>query len=489
MRFDCLRILTPLAIALFVMSPAAALAQEAPPSSLDTAPMPETKAHKFVLPTLPVGMAPPHEGPACATSTECADRLGYGNVCVAGVCEEYTDATDILEIIGLKSKGPSTLKAFVPYVAALPVIGYSPALGAVIGATVQIGMYLGNPETTVISNLKVNGFYTTNQQVILDATEDAYTANNDWALRGDYRLLIYNQETYGLSTATAAVQNGISVGGLGQTAPVPGAQPMDFNLGRIHQSIDRRVLGHLYFGGSFLFDHYWNIQDLTLNLSAMPPVVTSAYAYGVLTGFNPSNYTVSGVSADALFDSRDSTINAYRGIYANLSFEVAPTWLGSSQQASFLFTQFRAYLGLSDAVPRNVLAFWFYSQGVTSGNMPYLALPAIGWDFDGNTGRGYVQGRFRGTAEVYGEAEWRFRITDNGLFGGVVFANAETFSRPATNVAGTAVSAVNLFDVIRPAGGVGLRLMMNRQARTNLRMDIAGGYNSFAIYFGSGEAF
>ena len=62
------------------------------------------------------------------------------------------------------------------------------------------------------------------------------------------------------------------------------------------------------------------------------------------------------------------------------------------------------------------------------GNPPYLDLPSTGWDSYNNTGRGYVQGRYRGKDLMYLESEYRFGITRNGLFGGVVFANAETVS-------------------------------------------------------------
>ena len=44
----------------------------------------------------------------------------------------------------------------------------------------------------------------------------------------------------------------------------------------------------------------------------------------------------------------------------------------------------------------------------------------------GNTGRGFIQGRFRGKNFVYGEAEYRFGITRNRLLGGVVFSNAQS---------------------------------------------------------------
>jgi hypothetical protein len=73
-----------------------------------------------------------------------------------------------------------------------------------------------------------------------------------------------------------------------------------------------------------------------------------------------------------------------------------------------------------------------------------LALPSVGWDAKGTTGRGYVQGRFRGTAWVHAEAKWRFRITDNGLLGGALFANAETMSRSSRTSSGGAAAAAGL---------------------------------------------
>lgn len=146
-------------------------------------------------------------------------------------------------------------------------------------------------------------------------------------------------------------------------------------------------------------------------------------------------------------------------------------------------------MGLSDEVPRNVLAFWVMASGVASGHQPYLTLPSVSWDAKGTTGRGYVQGRFRGTADVYLEAEWRFRITRNGFLGGAVFANAETFSRPAVSLPGISNPGETLFQNVKPAGGVGLRFMMNRESRTAVRLDLGWGVNSFAVYLGAGEAF
>jgi hypothetical protein len=315
------------------------------------------------------------------------------------------------------------------------------------------------------------------------------TAHNDWQLIGDWRFLLYNQETYGLGTGTPLTATGFSIAGWGQTTPVDGGQPMKFDLVRFHQVALRRVWGNLYVGGGYHLDRYFAIVDQSLDLSAPSPVVTSHYAYSTYYGFNPSEYTVSGVTLNALFDSRDSTINAYRGIYAGLQLAGFPSWLGSSQGSTMVGADLRAYIGLSDDVPRNVLAFWVLASGVTSGRMPYLVLPSIGWDAAGTTGRGYVQGRWRGTSEIYAEAEWRFRITDNGLFGGAVFANAVTMSRPAFSYGNMAEPPEDLFRYVRPAAGFGARIEMSKESRTNLRVDFAFGVSSFTVYFGAGEVF
>jgi hypothetical protein len=100
-----------------------------------------------------------------------------------------------------------------------------------------------------------------------------------------------------------------------------------------------------------------------------------------------------------------------------------------------------------------------------------------------------VQGRFRGTAEAYLEVEWRFRITSDGLFGGVLFANAASFSAPPMAIPGYSIPGQRLLQYVRPAGGVGLRVMMNRESRSNLTIDVGVGENSFGLWFNVGEYF
>ena len=426
---------------------------------------------------------------ACTSAETCAARHGYGSVCTDGKCAPYQDKTDLLTLLGITEKGVEHPQAFKPLFTLLPVVAYNPTQGALIGGAAIVGIYLGDPATTTISNISANVLYSTKNQFLSGINSVLMLADNSWQLQGDWRFLVFNQDTFGLGTGTPPVATGFTLNGYGTTQAIPGGQPMDMNLIRIRETFLKRLTKSFYIGAGYAFDRYYAIRDLLLDLNATPAVVTSHYAYSTVFGFNPSGYNTSGPSLNVLWDSRDSTINPYRGIYGAINYQWYPTFLGSAKDASLLSGEFRTYIGLSDAVPRNVIALWFLFQTTVSGQLPYLDLPAIGWDSRNRTGRGYVQGRWRGTAELYAEVEWRFRITDNGLVGGVVFANFETFSSAPVSYLGFVNNGKNLFQTIAPAGGVGLRFMMNRQSRTNVTLDFTVAQGTFGVYFGAGEAF
>ena len=425
----------------------------------------------------------------CSNDRECADREGYGSVCVEAQCRGYQDRIDLFEMAGLKQKTEAPPEPFKLLPAVLPAIGYNPTTGFLVGVVGSLGVYLGDPQSTTISSVLATILYTSNNQFLFQSASTFMTADNKWQLQGDWRFLLFNQDTYGLGTGHGAVSSAFTLSGFGTATAASGAQPMDFDLIRFRETALRRVWGDLYAGPGVSFDRYFAIVDRNLDLQASPPVVTSHYAYSVLEGFSTRAYTVSGVNLNVAFDNRDSTINPYRGYYANLSYQWYPTFLGSSQNSSLISGEARAYLGLSRSVPRNVIAFWVIAQGVVTGTMPYLALPAIGWDARNRSGRGYVQGRLRGTAEFYAEAEWRFRITNNGVLGGVLFANTESFSRPSVNIPLYSDPGESLFEHFKFAGGFGLRMMLNRQSRTNWTLDFAWADKSLGIYLGAGEVF
>jgi hypothetical protein len=113
---------------------------------------------------------------------------------------------------------------------------------------------------------------------------------------------------------------------------------------------------------------------------------------------------------------------------------------------------------------RNVLAFWLYSW-MSFGRAPYLNLPANGWDTYGRGARGYLQGRIRGTSQIYVESEYRWSLTRDGLLGMVAFLNAT----------GTTDEESGTFGRTDWGGGVGLRIKLNKHANTNVTSTTAGG--------------
>ncbi len=127
----------------------------------------------------------------CETRRQCADRLGYGNVCVDKRCERYLDRTDILETFGLSSAQP-TPRRYKLYPAIFPAIGYAPSLGFVFGALRNFGMYLGQPETTVMSSASIFAMYTTENQLIIQLESTLLTEGNNWELQSDWRFRISN---------------------------------------------------------------------------------------------------------------------------------------------------------------------------------------------------------------------------------------------------------------------------------------------------------
>jgi hypothetical protein len=440
-------------------------------------------------PALEPQASAPDAGEPCTSTDLCIAREGRGEICVDARCQPYQDQTDLFKKLSIGAKDDARPPAYKPMLSVLPVVGSNPTQGVLAGVAVIMGIYLGDPDTTTISNISANVLYTTKNQFLSGINSVLMLDGNEWELQGDWRFLIFNQDTFGLGTGPTPASSGFTINGIGTTAAVEGAQPMDLNLIRIREHFLKKVKGAFYIGPGIDFDRYYAVHDLKLDLAATPPVVTSHYAYSKALGFPTGAYNTSGVSLNVLWDSRDSTINPYRGSYASISYQWNPTFLGSTEDSSLLIGEFRTYIGLSKEVPRNVLAIWVYAQTTISGQLPYLALPAIGWDSRNRTGRGNVQGRFRGTAEVYSEVEWRFRITDDGFLGGVVFANVETFSRPPVSYMGFVDSGQNLFQYLRPAAGVGLRFMMNRQSRTNITLDLTVADKTWGLYIGAGEAF
>lgn len=194
-------------------------------------------------------------------------------------------------------------------------------------------------------------------------------------------------------------------------------------------------------------------------------------------------YTQSGISLNVSFDSRDNVANPYDGRLAFASLRLNPEFLGSTRSASQLWLEYRDYFTLNKERPRNLLAFWTFGWFVTGGKVPYMFLPATGWDMFGRSSRPHTFGRFRGEDLVYTELEWRFPLQkEKDRFGGVVFVN--------TTSASNRTESVNLFGYFQAGYGAGLRYMISPKNRVNIALDYGRGVNgASAIFLNLNEMF
>ena len=387
-----------------------------------------------------------------SVSTGHADTISSMHVDSAGLYER--DMKDVVKkLFHSKSKGVE-----VDSVTAKPVISVIPAVGYTLQSRLAIilsgNLAFRTDPSSRISTITASTAYTQNRQFTLPVESNIWTKDNKYNLVGDFRFYKYPQSTYGLGT----------------NSDIHNEDPMNYNFLRFYEIVMRHLTGDFYVGAGYGFDYHWNVTHL-----------------GPLNGA-PSDYekygtaetTISsGITVNALYDSRDNSINTYSGFYTSVQYRDNLQVLGSSTNYRSMIVDLRAFYrfpGHSD----NVLAFWSYDWLTLSGKPPYLDLPANSWDPYTGTGRGYIQGRFRGAQMVYLESEYRFKLTHNGLVGGVFFINAETFS----GAPGTPLQSV------QPGFGPGVRIKLSKISKTNIAVDYGfGNQGSRGVFVNVGEVF
>ncbi len=367
----------------------------------------------------------------------------------------------------------------------LPLIAFSPATALQLGAGASLSWTIGKKRLTNLSAGSVQVLWTTERQLISYIRTHMFFNDNRWSLQTDWRWYLFRLPTYGLGTGNLSNIPEVQEFPAGSPAMVSyegGRFPMKYNWIKVHNTLYMAVADHLYAGLGIHLDHYYDIKDEKLNLDSSTRVLTPHYAYSARHGFNYRKYTASGISANLAWDTRDNIINTYRGTYASVAYQYNLPYLGSDQPASRLWTEFRGFIGLSRSHRRHLLAFRTYGCFKVSGDLPYLNLMSIGFDPVNSSGRGYIQGRWRGEDFLYGEAEYRFPISEcSGIVGGVLFANMTTASNRDMKVP--------LFRSIRPGAGFGVRIMVGKADRTNLLIDFGLGYLSHGIYLQAQEVY
>jgi len=363
------------------------------------------------------------------------------------------DLTDALEALFnvVPEKKPDTVTT-KPSFSVIPAIGYT--LVSRFAFVLSGNMAFRTAPQSRISTIVASSAITQNKQFTFPIQSNIWSKDNTYNFVGDYRYYKYPQSTYGL----------------GSSSNIKNEDPMDYSYFQFYETVLRHITGNIYLGLGYIFDNHWDVSDKG-NLDG---TLSDYSKYG-----KTAHSIASGVTFNALLDSRDNAINPSKGGYVSIQYRDNYSFLGSTTSWRSVIIDTRKYINLPEGSD-NVLALWNYEWLILSGKPAYLDLPSTQWDTFSATGRGYIQGRFRGADMVYAEAEYRYKITANGLIGGVVFLNGESLSAaPGTKLQG-----------IQPGYGPGLRVKLNTISKTNISIDYGfGREGSRGLFIDVGEIF
>lgn len=344
------------------------------------------------------------------------------------------------------------------YYSIIPLGSSVPGGGEALITATNAAFNLGNDKVTYLSNVTFSPSTNLKGEWNIPFRSNIWSPGNKWNFEGDYRVTFFPQYTWGLG---------------GGTAP-SNKELVRYTYVRFYQNALRRIgkKPNLFAGIGYNLDYHIDIHpDVdTVNLTKF-----TGYKFGTA---NHSNSFSSGLTLNLLYDSRNNSLNPLPGWFYNVVARVNPQFMGSQQNWYSLYVDARKYISF-DPDSWNVLAFWSYLWTTLGTHSPYLDLPAITWDANQRSGRGFYPSRYTGKTLWDFEMEYRRSITHDQLLGFVVFGNMNSVTEPHSSN----------FAYLHAAAGAGLRLKFNKHSGTNLGMDFAASKGYWALYFSLGEAF
>lgn len=336
----------------------------------------------------------------------------------------------------------------------IPAAGYSLQTGFAGILSANLAYYNDTAANQKLSSISTSVTYTEYDQILVPLTINIWTKNNKYNIISDNRYIDYPSNIYGLG---------------GRTDPNKGHQIAFYGI-KLHETILKSVGKNFFVGAGIYYDKFWKISVLDSVTRRLNRIINRQLG---------TNEVASSIVLKVLYDNRLNQINAKNGWYVNTVYRDSRTFLGSDNDWKSLLIDVRRYLPFP-AHSKNTLALWSFNWLTLGGTPPYLLMPSTGWDDQYNTGRGYIQGRFRGNNMFYFETEYRFNITRNGFLGGVVFGNLQYFTPEISEQ----------FQKLSPGYGGGLRIKLNKHSGANLCIDYGFGKDgSRGFFVNLGEVF
>ena len=346
-----------------------------------------------------------------------------------------------------KAEKDSTL--YLSKIITAPIISYSPetSLGFGVGAK-YLFKFKGSGDETRTSNMPVSLLYTLNNQFFVYSGFEIFTNQEKWVISGNIKFQNYPRYYYGIGSDTPETNEEIY-------------DTFQFLIEPI--VLKRLFTRYLFLGGGF---RYNNVYDTQVKENGLLDTNQP-------TGFDGSTST--GFELAALYDSRDNILNASKGWYFEVTRGFYNTSLGGTHDFDLTRFDLRHYMKVSQKND-DVLAFQAIGH-FANGNVPLSELALFG-----NTQmmRGYIEGRFIEENLLAAQVEYRKTFKDS-RFGVVAFVGAGDVFNKSTELK---------FNDIKLNYGVGLRFMLDKKEKLNVRFDFGAGSESDGnFYVNIAEAF
>lgn len=329
-------------------------------------------------------------------------------------------------------------------VAVIPSVGYSPETRWYFGGNATTLFKLHKNDTlTRTSNASFDVLYTQNRQAYIGLEYNLFFKKEEYMLRGINEWIDFNLDYFGIGP---------------QSPNTP--ETFDFRQLTLDNTVFKKLNGKTFIGIGYRY-------SLWQTLRTQPG--------GLLEFDNPAHYKQS-VSSGAMFtylvDSRDNIVNTFKGGLFNFSLTLNNKWLGSTANNPNINIEASKFYNVNRF--NHILAFHALGN-FNFGEVPFAEYSVLGSE---NMKRGYYSGRYRDKQFAAMQAEYRFPIYKR--LGMVVFG-----------AMGDVASSMQTFTVqtIKFSGGAGLRYMLFKDERLNLRLDYGITNQSGFIYIGIGEAF
>jgi outer membrane protein assembly factor BamA len=326
-----------------------------------------------------------------------------------------------------------------------PALFSTPETGIGFGALVVPVYNFGSDSLTRNSNGQLLAYYTTKKQSSVQLTYTVYTNLERYVVIGeasyyDFPILYY---------------------GVGNHNTLQDSSLISYKMLLFQNRVLKQIKRHVFLGGQYQLIRVKNVEFKN------PQSKIQERSPDELDGS-----LVSGLGPSFLIDSRDNPLNAKKGWYLDAGVYLNQKGLGSEFNFTRYTVDVRKYLPLKE---NQVLALQAIGK-FSTGTVPFREMALLG---GGRMMRGFYEGRFRDRQLLAMQAEYRYQLFSR--VGLVAFGSLGEVGHSGKNLG---------ISELKPAAGGGVRLMLNRKEKLNIRIDYAvGSDKASGFYFAIGEAF